>query len=609
LLGSNKLDSPGHDEPRQSRAEFLAAARAAGSGRTMAELNRAFDRLSHTREARSTISELIRICGPDAIRYRVCDLTDPDAVRRTIDEITAVSGRVDLMIFGAGINRSAALERKRLSDFRAVRDVKALGYAHLRRAFVGRPPAAWCNLGSILGFTGQPGEVDYTAANDLLASAATAGRDDGCDEFTIGWTLWDSIGLAADPVTGGFLRRSGFSDGMSTAEGVTLFLGELDRTVRDRMTVHLGTAEKSMLERRSPGMRAAMADAATHPEPGQVQVSTDDLPSAIGRRAFRASLRTFDAGERITDYLLDLACDPYLVDHLVDGRPTLPGTFALELAATAAEDLCPGLRTIAFEHVVFSKFLRLHPQRKTLGLRVRATAAPPDPERAESVVRVTITSDVRATTGELLIADQLHAQLDVLLADRAGDSPVPPLGALDRGWPTVDPYLVPNPAVALSGPMDTLRSPVRAEHFGQAMFVLRSEAYRAPFDRFRIPALLLDGLARTTVLVGGDQTMRQLIALASIDRVDLFDAKADGRNDIALAKRHPRIRLIAHPDPDTVGAFCADAVAESGVVLARMTGLVGVLLGWCAEGDGSFLAAPTRMGRLGQLTKVVEPIE
>jgi NAD(P)-dependent dehydrogenase (short-subunit alcohol dehydrogenase family)/3-oxoacyl-(acyl-carrier-protein) synthase len=596
LLGSNPVDGPGRDEPQQSRAEFLAAAHAAGSERTLAELNRAFDRLVHAREAWATISELTRLCGPDAVRYRVCDITDPDAVSRTIDEITAASGRVDLVVFGAGINRSAALERKRLSDFRAVRDVKALGYAHLRRAFAGRPPAAWCNLGSILGFTGQPGEIDYTSGNDLLASAASAGRDDGCDEFTIEWTLWDSIGLAAEPVTRGFLQRSGFSGGMSTAEGVRLFLGELDRPTRDRVTVHLGTAEKSMLEQRFPGMRAAMADAAAHPAPEPAHVDPDWLPSAIGRRALSASGRTFDAGERSTNYLLDLDHDPYLADHLVDNRPTLPGTFALEVAATATEELYPGRHTIAFEHVVFRKFLRLHPSRKSMALRVRATALPTAGEAAGDRVHVTITSDVRAPSGELLVADQVHADLDVLLADRAGDSRIPPRGVLDRGRPTIDPYLVPNPAVVLSGPMDTLRSPVRGERAGQAMFVLRSEAYRAPFDRFRIPALLLDGLARTSVLIGGDHTARPLVALSSIDRVDLFDARADGRNDIALATRHPRIRLIAGPDPATPGAFSGEAVAESGAVLARITGLVGVLLGWCAEDDGSFRAADRGRG-------------
>jgi hypothetical protein len=123
------------------------------------------------------------------------------------------------------------------------------------------------------------------------------------------------------------------------------------------------------------------------------------------------------------------------------------------------------------------------------------------------------------------------------------------------------------------------------------MFVLRSEAYRAPFDRFRIPALLLDGLARTSVLAGGDRTARPLVALSSIERVDLFESSADGRNDIALATRYPRIRLIAGPDPATPGAFLGEAVDDSGRVLVRISGLVGALLGWCTEDGEGFRRA------------------
>ena len=591
LLGSNPLDGSGQDEPQQSRADFLAAAHAAGSGRTLAELNRVFDRLTQAREARATLAELTRLCGPNSVHYRICDLTDPEAVHDAVEEISAASGRVDLVVFGAGISRSAALGRKRLAEFRSVRDVKALGYAHLRRAFADRPPRAWCNFGSILGLTGQPGEIDYTAGNDLLASAAADGRDDGCDEFTVGWTLWDTIGLAADPVTRKFLARSGFSGGMSTSEGVALFFDELDRPSRDRVTVHLGAAEMAMLDSRFPGLRAAIADAATHPAAVTDPVDADERSAAIGRRSLRASDRTFEADERVFDCELDLDHDPYLAHHLVDNRPTLPGTFALELAATAAEELCPGRRAIGFRQVVFRKFLRLHPIRKSLALRVRASRLPELSDDRGSSVRVVITTDVRAPSGELLVADQVHADLEVRLADRARPSPAPPRGVLTGGRATFDPYLQPNPAVHLSGPLDTLRSPVQSDRFGQAMFTLRSEAYLMPFNRFRTPALLLDGLARTSVFVGGHRATRPLVALSSIGRVDLFESNAVGRNDIALATRYPRIRLIAGDDPATAGAYLAEAVDDSGAVLVRISGLIGAPLGWCTEHGTGFRAA------------------
>ncbi|WP_420121915.1 hypothetical protein [Nakamurella sp.] len=67
--------------------------------------------------------------------------------------------------------------------------------------------------------------------------------------------------------------------------------------------------------------------------------------------------------------------------------------------------------------------------------------------------------------------------------------------------------------------------------------------------------------------------------------MDLFDSCADGRNDIALARQFPRIRLVAGPDPAVRGALCGEAVTDAGTVLARISGLAGVLLGWCDASD------------------------
>ena len=111
-------------------------------------------------------------------------------------QVFACHGRVDLLVHAAGMNRSAALARKPLESFRDVRAVKVGGHRNLRAAFSGRPPRLWCNFGSFIGLTGQIGEADYAAANDFLATAAAASTDGGA-EFTIGWTLWDEVGIGA----------------------------------------------------------------------------------------------------------------------------------------------------------------------------------------------------------------------------------------------------------------------------------------------------------------------------------------------------------------------------------------------------------------------------
>jgi len=265
ILGSNILNHAGQSDSdaQPTRAEYLRAALSRQPTTPIAEHNRAFDRLSNSREARETIQRLTRLCGPGRVHYRACDITRSADVEATIGEILATSGQIDLLVFGAGISRTALLSKKRLVDFQAVRDVKVLGYANLRAALAGHLPRSWCNLGSVLGFTGQLGEVDYTAGNDFLNSCAQHSMlVDDVDEYTIGWTLWDTIGLAANPVARSFFHRSGLSAGMSTAEGVQLFLAELDKDEHDPVTIHLGPAEFDMLENRFPGMRGAISDAA-----------------------------------------------------------------------------------------------------------------------------------------------------------------------------------------------------------------------------------------------------------------------------------------------------------------------------------------------------------
>ncbi len=580
ILGSNPLQADESATPPDSaapagppsRAAFLERARSAQPGRSMAELNRIFDRLTDATEARDTIGLLAGKCGRDRVHYRVCDLTDRNSVEKSAREIRAVSGTIDLLVFGAGINRSALVAKKTLADFRAVRDVKAVGYANLRMALAADPPRSWCNLGSILGFTGQLGEVDYAAGNDFLSSSAQYARQvDGTDEYTIEWTLWDSIGLAAKPVTRAFLRRAGFSGGMSTEEGVALFLDELGRPEHDPVTVHLGAAELEMLENRFPGVRGAMADAAA-PSPPVVTGRRPTVGKQLGGRANRTAAHS---GILIEERVIDLDSDRYLLGHLVNGRPTLPGTFGFEMAAEVARKLVPDRIAVAFECVSFRKFLRLHPSRGSLQFRINARLVHSTPERSR--VNVRVTSDIHAPTGELLVADQVHFELDVVLADDV--VPAPPWTEIGAGpaRPVADPYLIRNPAVLLSGALDTLRTTCNRGQSADCRFELQPDALAEPFDRFSIPALLLDGLARTSVLTMANLDTLPLVALSTIGRVELYTAA----NDITLARTTPGIRLISRPEPgDPSGrAFRCDAVGGDNRLIASISSMAGVTLG------------------------------
>jgi NAD(P)-dependent dehydrogenase (short-subunit alcohol dehydrogenase family) len=585
ILGSNPIHEypawvyeDSDDEFASRRSDYLRQQRAERPHVTLPQLNREFDRMIHAREASATLRRLGELCGPDRVHYLHCDVTDRATVEGTFAEILSVDPQIDLLLFSAGINRTARVAKKQLQEFRAVRDVKVRGYANLRCALAGHRPRIWCNFGSLIGFTGQVGEVDYAAGNDFLNSCAQHAKlISGVDEFTIGWTLWDNVGLGANPITRTFMKRVGFSDGMTTAEGIDLFLAELSRLERDPAIVHLGRTELATLEQRFSGFDAAMAASASGSGLG-----TAPPTSYLGQPLVRSD------GSCVFERVLDLQTDPYLLGHLVNGHPTMPGTFVLEIAAQAARELVPQRVAVAYESVLFHKFLRLHPKRKSATFRVSAILLQYDDH--ESRVGVRVTSNVHAPNGMLLRRDQLHFELEVILSDHPPAAPTWKEKTPARTpHPVADPYLIDNPAVQLSGAFDTIRRTSSHSAGAESQLVLRPEAFGEPFQRFQIPVLLLDGLARTSALAMTRGDYLPLIALSSISRIDLYDR----RNDGALAHAFQRIRLVCRLEPDDpqLMSYQCAAVADDGHVLLQMRSLSGTLLGYLHALTGRFVTA------------------
>jgi hypothetical protein len=146
-----------------------------------------------------------------------------------IGEVLAVDGRVDVLVHGAGLARSAVLARKKLTDFRTVRDVKVRGYAHLRAALADHQPRLWCSISSVSAFTGLRGEFDYGAGNEFLLLAAAHARGiGGRDEVALASGLWVESGMAsADTPGGAFLARQAEIGQLTDEQGREFFRTEL----------------------------------------------------------------------------------------------------------------------------------------------------------------------------------------------------------------------------------------------------------------------------------------------------------------------------------------------------------------------------------------------
>ncbi|MGH2943685.1 MAG: SDR family NAD(P)-dependent oxidoreductase, partial [Solirubrobacteraceae bacterium] len=550
VLGTTDLD--GLVEP-PSRPDFMREQRARHPGMSVAEMNRGYERLQDALTGQRTLAELRGLVGEDRVRYLRADVRDGEAVAAAVRTVLDEAGHVDLVLHTAGINRSALIASKRFEDFRAVRDIKVVGHHNLKRAFGGREPAMWCNFSSLVGVTGQVGETDYAAGNDFLATASRyAARVQGADEFALGWSLWSSVGLGADPVKAAFLERGGAYTGMDPAEGVHHFLRELHLPAHDPSILYMGEPEETALLEYRPGTMPERAPAPA-PERGRFFVG-----------------RTLSSGSDAIEIerTFDLERDAYLAEHVVLGHPTLPGTFVTEIAAEAATALAPGRMPVAFEDVVFSSFLRVYRTGRPAPKRIHARVLSHDD--SETVVRVRIATDVVSPAGIVLTTDKTHFEITVRLRD---EMPAAPhwehWPAAEDGRAMPDPYHMPNPAVLLTGSFVSTRD-TRLHALGRrAELALDLDPGDPRFAGFIVPAIMLDGLVRVSVLDPVQDGYVTLAAPAAMRRIDLYEA----RNDIELAAAYPTLSLYSAPRRvDLEGPVASNrcvAVAPDGHVVAQ----------------------------------------
>ncbi|WP_063548970.1 SDR family oxidoreductase [Burkholderia territorii] len=585
LIGSSALDTIDADllamddeTFAKSRPDYIRTQKARHPERPLPEIIRAFERRADARTACMNIEAMRAFCGAHRVTYLRADVLDPDSVKTAIDAILAREPRVDLLVNAAGLNRSASVRVKSLDDFVAVRDIKVRGYWNLRRAFGTRQPRLWCNFGSFIGLTGQAGETDYASGNDFLNTQASYHRAAlGHDEFTIGWTLWRSVGLGANPVTRAFLEKSGLFTSMRTAEGQHHFMRELGLGERAAMSVHLGEAERRAIETHLPGYfdldeGARAAVAASH-EPdfylGAELARTDD--SVTFERVF------------------DLERDAYLQHHVVNGFPTLPGTFVPELAAEAALRFVPGLKVVGFADAAFLHFLRVYDAKRPSVKRIHARIASRDGDTVQ--VRVRISGDVLAPGGQVLVRDKPHFEITVRLADAYAPAPVWHEPAAGAFTPVADPYHFDAAPVRLTGMFVSTTDTGMSDAGKQARFRLNVPGDDPVFSRFVVPSILLDGLARVAALdhVAGDYI--PLAAPMSIGRIDIYEAG----NDCELSSRHASIALRVTPRAFALEGPASSgnrfvAVRPDGRILMQMRDVTGIVIGYVHRATGAFAA-------------------
>ncbi|MEY9962731.1 acyl transferase domain-containing protein/NAD(P)H-dependent flavin oxidoreductase YrpB (nitropropane dioxygenase family) [Streptacidiphilus sp. MAP12-16] len=187
----------GPEDPVTAAARDRSALRAAlaGQGVPLPEIERTASGLLAAREVRATLDELTAL-GSQA-RYQAVDATDPAALRQAVKEVHAEYGRLDGVVYAAGVIEDKVLAEKDPESFRRVFATKADGASALLDALSELPggPRFTVLFGSIAAALGNRGQADYAAANDALEALGARWADrTGHRALTVHWGPWAPSG-------------------------------------------------------------------------------------------------------------------------------------------------------------------------------------------------------------------------------------------------------------------------------------------------------------------------------------------------------------------------------------------------------------------------------
>lgn len=204
LLGRTPLPA-GPEEPELAGAADAPALRALFAARgelAPAAIEREVANVLAGREVAHTLDRLGRLGSPAA--YRVADMRDGAAVAQVVKEIQAERGRIDVVVYAAGVIEDRLIEEKDPESFRRVYATKVDGARALLDAASQLPqgPRTAVLFGSVSAVLGNRGQSDYAAANDALAGLGERwARRTGRRALTVHWGPWAPSAVHGGMVT------------------------------------------------------------------------------------------------------------------------------------------------------------------------------------------------------------------------------------------------------------------------------------------------------------------------------------------------------------------------------------------------------------------------
>lgn len=180
-------------------------------------IDREARRVLAAREVRDTLAHL----GDRATHHQL-DVRDTAALRRLVKEVHAEHGRLDGVVYAAGVIEDRLAVEKDPESFARVHATKVEGAKALLEELRDLParPRFTVFFGSISAAAGNRGQTDYAAANDALEALG------GAEALTVHWGPWaPGTGMVTEELANAYAER-GIAV-IDPAAGVRALLEEL----------------------------------------------------------------------------------------------------------------------------------------------------------------------------------------------------------------------------------------------------------------------------------------------------------------------------------------------------------------------------------------------
>ncbi len=231
----------------------------------------------------AAVCNALLAAGAKAATYRAVDLRDRAAVY-----LACEGQRVDAVLHAAGVLSDSAVERKDLAQVEAVLQTKVGGALNLLDGLSANPPQVFALVGSWAGRFGNAGQVDYAAANEMLARIPEIGA----------WRPTRIITVSLPPV-----------DGTAMAKRIPAF---------------------RLAEWAAQGIALVSQKQATDAIVQEVMIGSGEIVVGAGLPERTLSYAAAFPVSRLNHI--------YLNDHAMAGQPVLPFAAALDHAVGAALD-------------------------------------------------------------------------------------------------------------------------------------------------------------------------------------------------------------------------------------------------------------------------------